>query len=94
MTAQQVKTGLANGSLSLGPGFPRLRYNMSEFQQERTRQAFKVADLYFRRGLTVVQIAERLGVTHQRVTQILKLAVRRLIEAGHLNEVRQQVENP
>lgn len=66
------------------PTFPR------EF---RSDVQWRMAELYFIRGWSAQQLAERYGVSASRIQQSLRAWVRRAIESGYLREIPKCLPN-
>jgi hypothetical protein len=80
MTPRQAKAGIKQGTLVVLPGRPRFPKGwrgkpLSAFQRGRLRKTFPAMVLYFRRKMTVKQVGAKLGVSYQRVEQILRLGL-------------------
>lgn len=87
MTPRQVRIGLRERRLRLVTCFPAPPPELSKFQQTRLRKAFYVVYLYLNKGVNVEAIAAQRQVEHQRISQILKLGIDYLIEAGKIRAV-------
>jgi hypothetical protein len=80
MTSRQAKLGLKQGTLVVLPGRPPFPAQwqgkpLSAFQRVRLAKTYPAMKLYFTQGKTVIQIGAKLGVSYQRVEQILKLGL-------------------
>jgi len=88
MTSRQAKAGLKNCTLVVRPGRPPFPKEwkgkpLTEFQRERLRKTLPAMKLFLERK-TVMEIGEKLGVTYQRVEQILKVGLAWYEEVGWL----------
>jgi len=84
LTPREVRLGLRDGSFVLSDRWPDPPADWSEFQRNRVLGALDVAYLYLREGMKMSQIAQLRNVKHQRITQILTLAVNFLRSQGAL----------
>jgi hypothetical protein len=86
MTARDIRIWIKKGAMVLDPGSPPPPDEISDFQKRRIRRACMYADLYFRKKQTIDQIGEAIGaVSHQWVSQMLKVAVKFLTDTGWLH---------
>jgi hypothetical protein len=79
MTSRQAKAGLKNCTLAVRPGRPPFPKKwkgrpLTEFQRDRLKKTLPAMRLFLERK-TVMEIGAKLGVTYQRVEQILKVGL-------------------
>lgn len=87
MTPRQAKAGIKQGTLVVLPGRPHLPKTwrgkpLSLFQRNRLVKTLPSMRLYFQRKMTVKQVGSKLGVSYQRVEQILRLGLEWFEVAG------------
>jgi hypothetical protein len=56
----------------------------SEFQRKRLTKAVTAARVYLRGGILAKPMGQALGVTEERASQIVRLGIQYLLEAGWL----------
>lgn len=85
MNLRQTRRALRTGALVLEQnGEIKAK---SEFQRKRLTEALSMAKIYLE-GTTVVELGEALGVTSERVAQVVRLGINYMTEAGWLRPVR------
>jgi hypothetical protein len=80
MTSRQAKAELKNCTLLVRPGRPPFPKEwkgkpLTEFQRDRLKKTVPVMKLFLLDRNTVKEIGAKLGVTYQRVEQILKVGL-------------------
>ena len=83
-TPRKTKLALRSGSLILSDDSPKVPSDLSDFQRRRLDAALYWTRIYLRGSAAMDEIGENIGVTHQRVTQIVQLGVDFLVSKGAL----------
>lgn len=84
MTARQIRNQILTGTASIKSGWPAPPENLTVFQKKRHRRIKSVSRMYLIGGMGVDEIGASLGLSHQRVSAIVKNGIEILVRYGWL----------
>ncbi len=88
MTARELKASIRDGAIQVEPGPFRIPVGMSRAKEVRLRRNYEALTLYLWQAQSVTEIAKKMELSHQRICQMLEMAIKYAIETGMIRRAQ------